>query len=205
MLRPSTARGMPALGMAARGSVVAARMASMAVSTVAGPVEQLTPMASAPHSVSSGGGLRGRGAVEAVALVVHGDHDQHGQVRGDLARGQQRFARLVQRGHGFDDEQVDAGRPASAANLLGKGGAGLVQAGLAQRLQRHAERAHGAGDPGLAGLLFAQIGDGLAGHAHAGGVDLATLSARPWRARRKRLAPKVLVSMISAPACRYSS
>ncbi len=53
MLRPSTARGMPALGMAARGSVVAPRMASIAVSTVAGPVEQLTPMAPAPHSVSS--------------------------------------------------------------------------------------------------------------------------------------------------------
>jgi hypothetical protein len=59
MLRPSTARGMPALGMAASGSVVALRMASMAVSTVAGPVEQLTPMASAPHSVSSAAACSG--------------------------------------------------------------------------------------------------------------------------------------------------
>ena len=53
MLRPSTARGMPALGMAASGSAVAGRMASTAVSTVVGPVEQLTPTALAPHSVSS--------------------------------------------------------------------------------------------------------------------------------------------------------
>ncbi len=59
MLRPSTARGMPALGMAARGSVVAARMDSTAVRTVVGPVEQLTPMASAPHSVSSAAACSG--------------------------------------------------------------------------------------------------------------------------------------------------
>src|ERR1035438_8881688 len=52
MFRPSTARGIPALGMAASGSVVALRMASIAVRTVAGPVEQFTPMAPAPHSVS---------------------------------------------------------------------------------------------------------------------------------------------------------
>ena len=31
-----------------------------------------------------------------------------------------------------------------------------------------------------------------------------TLSARLWRARRNEFPPKVLVSMISAPACRYS-
>ena len=52
MLRPSMARGMPALGIAASGSVVALRIASIAVRTVEGPVEQLTPMAPAPHSVS---------------------------------------------------------------------------------------------------------------------------------------------------------
>ncbi len=59
MLRPSTARGMPALGMAANGRVVAERMASMAVSTVAGPVEQFTPIAPAPHSVSNAAACSG--------------------------------------------------------------------------------------------------------------------------------------------------
>ena len=177
MLRPSTARGMPALGMAARGSVVAARMASMAVSTVAGPVEQLTPMALGAPLGEQRRGLRGRGAIQAVALVVHGDHDQHGQVGSDFAGGVQGLVRLVQRGHGFDDQQVHAGL-GQGANLLGKGGAGFVQAGFAQRLQAHAQRAHGAGDPGLAGLLFLEMLDGLAGQPHAGGVDFSHLAGQ---------------------------
>ncbi len=58
------------------------------------------------------------------------------------------------------------------ANLFGKGGARFVQAGLAQRLQANAERTDRAGHPGFAGLLLLQVLDGLAGQAHAGGVDL---------------------------------
>jgi len=52
MLRPSTLRGMPAFGIAASVRSVAARMRSMAVSTVAGPLEQLQPTASAPAAAS---------------------------------------------------------------------------------------------------------------------------------------------------------
>ena len=77
---------MPALGMAARGSAVAARMASMAVSTVVGPVEQLTPMALCAPLGKQRGGLRWRCAVKAVALVIDRDHDEDGQVRGDFVR-----------------------------------------------------------------------------------------------------------------------
>ena len=61
------------------------------------------------------------------------------------------------------------------ANLLGKGGAGFVEAGFAQRLETHAERAHGTADPGLAGLLIFKVFHGLAGNAHAGRVDLGHL------------------------------
>ncbi len=57
-----------------------------------------------------GGGLLGRGAVEAVAFVVDGDHDQHGQMGGHFARGDESFAGLVERGHGFDDEHVERRR-----------------------------------------------------------------------------------------------
>ena len=97
--------------------------------------------------------------------------------------------------------------PASAerGNLFGEGGAGFIKAGFAEGLETDAERAHGSGDEGFAGLLFLEVVDRLPGDADAGEVDFATLPASPWRPERKRLAPKVLVSMISAPACRYSS
>ena len=60
----------------------------------------------------------------------------------------QRLVRLVQRGHGFNNQQST---PASARarNLLGKSRAGLFQAGLAQRLQTHAQRAHASRPPRL--------------------------------------------------------
>ena len=166
MLRPSTARGMPALGMAARGSVVAPRMASMAVSTVAGPVEQFTPMAPAPHSVSSAAAWAGEAPSRQLLSSSTVTMTSDGQIGSDLARRLQRLVSLVQRGHGLNDEQVHAGI-VQGANLLGKGGAGFVEAGLAQRLKPHAERTDGAGNPGLAGLLLLQVLDGLAGQAHA--------------------------------------
>src|ERR1035438_9862213 len=223
MLRPSTARGMPALGMAASGRVVAGRMASTAVRTVVGPVEQLTPMALAPHSVSraaacwgeepsrqlfssstvtmtstgkfgataraasdlnpdgacaplskQGSGLLGRGAVEAVVLVVYRDHDQHRQIRRDSACSFKSYSGFVERGHGFDDKQVDAASWAAFcqnANLLGKGGAGFVEAGFAEGFQAHTERANRTSDPGLASLLVLKILDGLTRKANPGGVD----------------------------------
>ena len=101
-----------------------------------------------------------------------------GRCGSDFAGGFKGLAGFVERGHGLDDEQVDARPLGEDANLLGKGGAGFVEAGLAQRLEAHAERADGAGDPGLAGLLFFEVGDGLAGKAHAGGVDLGDFAGQ---------------------------
>ena len=117
-----------------------------------------------------GRGVLRRGAVQAVAVVVHRHHHQHGQVGGDLAGRRQRLPRLVQRRHGLDDQQVSAGLGQSV-NLLGKGRARFVQAGLAQRLQAHAQRAHRTGHPGLARLLVLQMFHGLTRQAHPGGVD----------------------------------
>ena len=147
MLRPSTARGMPALGMAASGSVVAPRMASIAVRTVAGPVEQLTPMAPAPHSVSSAAACCGdepsRQLLSSSTVTI----TRTGRSGAVSCGSQQGFARFVQCGHGLDDEQVHA-CIGQGADLLGKCGAGLIEAGLAQGLKANAERADGAGDPG---------------------------------------------------------
>ena len=100
-----------------------------------------------------------------------------GKLRRGLLGGQQSLARFVQRGHGLDDQQVHAG-VSKGANLFRKGGARFIQAGLAQRLQPHAQRTDGAGDPGFAGLLFLEMVHGLPGQLHAGGVDLGHLSGQ---------------------------
>ncbi len=128
------------------------RIASRAVSTVEGPVEQLTPIAPAPHSVSSAAACCRRRSIEAVALIVHGDHHQHRQIGRRFQRGDQRFACFVERRHGFD-RQACRRRFGQGADLFGKGRAGLVEASLAQRLKANAERSHRSGDPGFAGLL----------------------------------------------------
>jgi hypothetical protein len=77
---------------------------------------------------------------------------------------------FVQRRHGFDNQQVNAGFR-QGANLLGKGRAGFVQAGLAQGLQAYAERTHRSGHPGFAGLLILEVLHGLPSQPYAGGVD----------------------------------
>ena len=168
---------MPALGMAAMGRVVALRIASTAVRTVAGPVEQFTPMAFGAPLGEQRRGLLRRRAVEAIAVVVDRDHDEHGQFgRGFLRRGQ-RLASFVQSRHGFDDEHVDAGGH-QGADLFDECSAGLVEPGLAQRLEAHAQRSDRAGHPGFAGLLVLEMGHGLLRQLDAGGIDLGHLAGQ---------------------------
>ncbi len=124
-----------------------------------------------------GSGLGGRRAVKAVALVVDGDHGQHGQMRSGFLRGQQSFAGLVERGHGFQNQHVYAGF-GQGANLLGKGGAGFVQARLAQRFEADAERTDGASYPRFAGLLVFKVGYRLLGEAHPGCVDFRNFASQ---------------------------
>jgi len=130
--------------------------------------------------------LRGGCAVEAVAVVVHGDHDEDGEMRGDFAGGVEGFASLVEGGHGFQAEHVHAGG-GKGLDLLGKGGAGLFQAGFAQGLQTHAEGADRAGYPGFAGLFVLEVLDGLAGKADACGVDLRDFAGEPVAAQAKAI------------------
>src|ERR1039458_1159690 len=60
MFLPSTERGMPALGWAARGSAVSARTRSMASSMATGPTLQLQPITSAPQSSRRGAKVAGK-------------------------------------------------------------------------------------------------------------------------------------------------
>jgi len=127
-----------------------------------------------------GGGVRGRCAVKAVALVVDGDHNQHWQVRSDIVRSLERLLCLVQGGHGFDNQQVNTvSRTVSSehGDLLGEGGAGFVEAGFAERFKAYTERSDGAGNPGLAGLLFYKVIDGFARQPHASFIDFTHLAA----------------------------
>ena len=148
--------------------------------------------------------LRRRGAVQALTLVVHRDHHQHGQFRSHCLRRFQRFARLIQRRHGLDDQQVHAAFLQSA-NLLGKRCARLIQAGLAQRLQPDTQRSNRAGNPCFARLFLLQAVRGLPRQLYAGRVDLLHLRAQPVPRQAKAVGAERIRLKISAPACRYSS
>ncbi len=80
-------------------------------------------------------------------------------------RGQQRFARLIQRRHGFDSEHVDSGS-GQCANLPDEGETGFIEAGFAQRLKANTERADGSRDPGCACLAGEEALHCLTGDAH---------------------------------------
>ena len=63
-------------------------------------------------------------------------------------------------------------------NLFGESIPRLVEAGLAQRLQMHAERPDGTRDAGRAGLLVGELTNRLAGDCDAGLIDVADLIAQ---------------------------
>ena len=189
MLRPSMARGIPALGMAASGRVVTAAMRSMAVRTVAGPTLQLQPMASAPHCSQALGGEFGGRAVEEVGVLVHGKHGDDGEIGGDGVGCLERLLRLIEGGDGFDDEEVDAAGDESA-NLIGEGVEGFAEGHFSHRLEMGAEGADGAGDPGAGGLLVLNLRGGLAGEGGAGAIDFENAILQAMAGEAKAICAK---------------
>ncbi len=108
-----------------------------------------------------------------------------------------RRAELVDIAERLEDEAVDAAGQQSL-HLTRKGVARLRHGHLAERLDAHAERPDRA-DHGRAGA------GGLAREGRGCGVDPLGLGGEPIRrASLTGFAPKVLVSMSSAPACTYS-
>ncbi len=150
-------------------------------------------MTFAPQSSSRGANASGIGAVEAVAVFIDGDLNNQGQFRCDVFRRQHGLMQFLEVAESFENQQVDAAL-GQGSDLLAECLAGLFEGSFAQRLDSGSERANRSCDPDIEAL------GGLAGQPRPGAIDVATLSAMLCRARRKEFAPKVLVSMISAPA-----
>ena len=115
-----------------------------------GPSEQLQPDGVCAPLGEEGGGLLGGGAVEAVAGVVYGNHDDDWDA-GELgAGGEDGLLGLGHGGQGFGDEEIDADE---GADLLGVGLVGFRGCDGAG-----AEGADGAGDEGLGRRAFPASG-----------------------------------------------
>ncbi len=198
MLRPSTALGRPALGMALIGLVVKRIIRSMVSSVTLGPTEQLRPMTSTGHSSSSRVKVSVSVPSRQIAEIVDGDLGDDGDgVAGDLARGADGFAQFVEVAEGLEDQQVDAGFD-QRFDLLAESRRALRRRRW-DRAARCARRAVRWRRPRR------RLRRPLRGPAERRPRLMArSFSAMPKAARRTRLAPKVLVSRISAPALTYS-
>ena len=145
--------------------------------------------------------LLGRRAVEADA-VLFGRHLRDDRQIAHRADGRDRRANLVQVAERFEDEEVDLAVE-QRLRLLAEHRLRFVDAGLAPRLDAHAERSDRAGHVGRGRRLSRSRA------ARPAAPPARLMLGAPGRQGRTprsfiRLAPKVLVSMTSAPAFRYS-
>ncbi len=124
-----------------------------------------------PRIHLAGEGLR-IGAAGQVAEIVDGDlGDDRNRVADRVARGQHRFAQLVQVAEGLEDQHVHAGFH-QRIHLLAEDGSRFGERGGAERLDAHAQRAHGAGHESRFARRFAR-------QAHPGAVDILQLLGHP--------------------------
>ena len=195
MLRPSTERGMPALGCAASGKVVTARTRSIASSMATGPMLQLQPMTSAPQSAS-------------LAAKVSGS-DPSRQLDSSSTVTEATMGSL-----GFTSRAASmAWRSSSTYPKVSRIRRSTPPSASAAICSRKAARASSnevlpngsmripSGPTEPATQTSKLLAASRARRAPARLISW-TLSAMLCRPRRKLFAPKVLVSMISAPACR---
>ena len=178
MLRPSTARGIPAFGIAHERQHGCRAHGFNGGEDGGGASGAVDSDGGGSPLGEQRGGLLGRGTVEATAFVVDSDHHEDGKVRGDGFGGLKGDARLIESGHGLNDQQVDTAIDENL-HLLAESRPRLVEAGLAQRLQPNAKRTYRTGNPGLGVLLSLQIFDCLPGQPNAGFIDLFYLSGQP--------------------------
>ncbi len=146
MLRPSTDRGMPALGWAARGREVRARTRSITSSIATGPTLQLQPMTSAPQLSIRGvklSGVEPSRQFPSSSMVTWATTG----ILGSTSRAARiAWCKFLDVAEGFQHQQVDAAFD-QGCDLLAEGGAGFLERGLAQRFNADPQRADRAGHP----------------------------------------------------------
>src|SRR5271165_7507516 len=139
----------------------------------------------------------GSRSIQTVPVLVDGDLCDYRQLRIHIASGKNCLVQLFQVSEGLQDHQIYAffvqGR-----DLLAKSITSLGKRDLAERLDTYSQRANCAGNQGVEAL------GGLAGEASAPPIDVSQLVQASMLRQAKRIAPKVFVSMTSAPAWRYS-
>ena len=199
---PSTNCGSPAFGIAETGVPPAAATICSSTSSVGcGPTPQLTPTTSAPAWLQRAHRQRGRVAVERLAVQRRTSSARSPAASSETAaHGAQRGEDLVQVLEGLEDEARRSRPRAGPRPWRGTQRSASADRDLPERLERLAERARSSRPrrrltPTISRARARHL-DALAGDAGA------TSSSSPWRARRTALAPKVLVSISSAPAAR---
>ena len=126
MLRPSTERGMPALGCAASGQGSGGAHAFDGVEHGDRPDAAVDAgHVDVPLRQPGGKGF-GVGTVEAVAVFIDRDLRDDGNIRIDIAAGEHGLMQLFEVAKGFEHQQIDAALD-QRRNLLAKGSAGLFE------------------------------------------------------------------------------
>jgi hypothetical protein len=196
--RPSTRRGTPALGIAARGRPTA-RIRSTISYMPAGPSPQLTPMTSAPHCASrsaiASGGVPSAMAPKASKLA------QATTGRSHTARTASRAMRSSSGWRMVSSTIRSAPARPSACSRKAAPSSARSRAGRPLRLSPE-----GPIEPPTKAPADAGPAASMASRARVTPASLRA-RARPSRlkrVRRGRLAPKVLVTRSCAPALRYS-
>jgi len=140
-----------------------------------------------PFRQARGEGL-GIGSIQAIAVFVNRDLGDDGNLRVYVAAGQHRLMHLFEIAEGLKHQQIDAPFH-QGLDLFAKGRACLFKRRLAQRFDAHPERPNRSRDPDVETL------GRLSSHVRARHIDVP-------HAIGQTMPRQVLVSIISAPACR---
>ena len=128
-----------------------ARTRSMASSIATGPMLQLTPITSAPQSLSLAAKVSGIGSVEAVGILIDGDGSDDRELRIHVARSEHGLMQLFDVAEGLQNQQIHAAF-GQRRNLFPKGCARLFERCFAERLNSNSQRANRTRNPYIEAL-----------------------------------------------------
>ncbi len=147
---------------------------SMVWSILLGPCEQLAPTTATPSASRAADHRFRRFADDRGAFVGESEGNDDREVARRACGGQGRLGH-VERGHGFDQKEVDSAF-FEGDRLVGEGGDGVGERNVAQRFEGFAQRSDSAGHENA-------VARGLASDPGALSIDLGDLSVQAMRAR----------------------